>query len=158
MIPATAEDGVAGLTGVTKSRPHRIPASQGGAQGPHSMVWYYLGGTTMFFFMVQSHRVLLLMYYQPGEARLRKHSLPDDQSAFRLVDASVHLLERASHDHLAGGAHVQHDDAEGLPPASELTGSRATSCLRSRWASAFPAICCPGTNWLSSRLRLGLTW
>ena len=37
--------------------------------GPHSMVWYYLGGTTMFFFVVQvATGVLLLMYYQPGEA------------------------------------------------------------------------------------------
>ncbi len=33
------------------------------------MFWYYLGGTTMFFFMVQILTgVLLLMYYQPGEA------------------------------------------------------------------------------------------
>lgn len=38
-------------------------------KGPHSMVWYYLGGTTTFFFMVQVITgVLLLMYYQPGEA------------------------------------------------------------------------------------------
>ena len=38
-------------------------------KGPHSMVWYYLGGATMFFFMVQVVTgVLLLMYYQPGEA------------------------------------------------------------------------------------------
>ncbi len=38
-------------------------------RGPHSMVWYYLGGTTMFFFVVQiATGVLLLMYYQPGEA------------------------------------------------------------------------------------------
>ena len=38
-------------------------------KGPHSMVWYYLGGTTTFFFMVQVLTgVLLLMYYQPGEA------------------------------------------------------------------------------------------
>ena len=38
-------------------------------KGQHSMVWYYLGGTTMFFFMVQIFTgVLLLMYYQPGEA------------------------------------------------------------------------------------------
>jgi len=38
-------------------------------KGPHSLVWYYLGGTTMFFFVVQVLTgVLLLMYYQPGEA------------------------------------------------------------------------------------------
>lgn len=38
-------------------------------RGPHSMVWYYLGGVTTFFFMVQVVTgVLLLMYYQPGEA------------------------------------------------------------------------------------------
>jgi quinol-cytochrome oxidoreductase complex cytochrome b subunit len=37
--------------------------------GGHSMVWYYLGGTTLFFFAVQLvSGVLLLMYYQPGEA------------------------------------------------------------------------------------------
>jgi quinol-cytochrome oxidoreductase complex cytochrome b subunit len=37
--------------------------------GGHSMVWYYLGGTTLFFFTVQLvSGVLLLMYYQPGEA------------------------------------------------------------------------------------------
>lgn len=37
--------------------------------GGHSMVWYYLGGTTLFFFLVQIvSGVLLLMYYQPGEA------------------------------------------------------------------------------------------
>ena len=33
------------------------------------MGWYYLGGVTMFFFIVQVITgVLLLMYYQPGEA------------------------------------------------------------------------------------------
>jgi cytochrome b6 len=37
--------------------------------GAHWMGWYYLGGVTMFFFMVQIITgVLLLMYYQPGEA------------------------------------------------------------------------------------------
>ncbi len=37
--------------------------------GVHSMVWYFLGGATLFFFMVQiASGVLLLMYYQPGEA------------------------------------------------------------------------------------------
>ncbi len=37
--------------------------------GAHWMGWYYLGGVTMFFFMVQVITgVLLLMYYQPGEA------------------------------------------------------------------------------------------
>src|SRR5690349_3856546 len=37
--------------------------------GAHAMFWYYLGGTTLFFFMVQiATGVLLLMYYQPGEA------------------------------------------------------------------------------------------
>ncbi len=37
--------------------------------GGHSMVWYYLGGTTLFFFSVQIvSGVLLLMYYQAGEA------------------------------------------------------------------------------------------
>lgn len=37
--------------------------------GGHSLVWYYLGGTTLFFFLVQiASGVLLLMYYQPGEA------------------------------------------------------------------------------------------
>lgn len=37
--------------------------------GVHWMGWYYLGGITMFFFMVQVVTgVLLLMYYQPGEA------------------------------------------------------------------------------------------
>src|SRR5207247_2932832 len=51
---------------------------------------------------------------------LRKHSLPDDQSAFWLVDALGPLLERASDDYLAGNAHVQHDDAESLPAASRV--------------------------------------
>src|SRR5262245_56614677 len=37
--------------------------------GGHSMVWCYLGRTTLFFFTVQVvSGVLLLMYYQPGEA------------------------------------------------------------------------------------------
>ena len=37
--------------------------------GGHPMVWYYLGGTTLFFFLVQiASGVLLLMYYQAGEA------------------------------------------------------------------------------------------
>ena len=37
--------------------------------GSHWMGWYYLGGVTMFFFIVQVVTgVLLLMYYQPGEA------------------------------------------------------------------------------------------
>jgi len=37
--------------------------------GAHPMVWYYLGGATLFFFLVQvATGVLLLMYYQPGEA------------------------------------------------------------------------------------------
>ena len=37
--------------------------------GAHSMAWYFLGGATLFFFMVQIVTgVLLLMYYQPGEA------------------------------------------------------------------------------------------
>jgi len=37
--------------------------------GSHSMVWYYLGGVTMFFFLIQiASGVLLLMYYQAGEA------------------------------------------------------------------------------------------
>ena len=37
--------------------------------GGHSMVWYYLGGTTLFFFATQvCSGLLLLLYYQPGEA------------------------------------------------------------------------------------------
>ncbi len=37
--------------------------------GSHWLGWYYLGGVTMFFFVVQVITgVLLLMYYQPGEA------------------------------------------------------------------------------------------
>jgi cytochrome b6 len=37
--------------------------------GTHWMGWYYLGGITMFFFVVQVITgVLLLMYFQPGEA------------------------------------------------------------------------------------------
>ena len=37
--------------------------------GSHWMGWYYLGGVTMFFFTVQVITgVLLLMYFQPGEA------------------------------------------------------------------------------------------
>ena len=37
--------------------------------GAHWMGWYYLGGITMFFFIVQVITgVLLLMYFQPGEA------------------------------------------------------------------------------------------
>src|SRR5262249_16779420 len=40
-----------------------------GPIGGLSMVWYCLGGTTLFFFPVQLvSGVLLLMYYQPGEA------------------------------------------------------------------------------------------
>ncbi len=37
--------------------------------GAHPMFWYYLGGTTLFFFAVQiASGLLLLVYYQPGEA------------------------------------------------------------------------------------------
>jgi cytochrome b6 len=37
--------------------------------GGHSMIWYYLGGLTLFFFTIQlATGVLLLAYYQPGEA------------------------------------------------------------------------------------------
>ncbi len=37
--------------------------------GGHSMLWYYLGGLTLFFFTIQlATGVLLLAYYQPGEA------------------------------------------------------------------------------------------
>ena len=37
--------------------------------GAHSMLWYYLGGLTLFFFTIQlATGVLLLAYYQPGEA------------------------------------------------------------------------------------------
>ncbi len=37
--------------------------------GGHSMVWYYLGGTTLFFFASQvCTGLLLLLFYQPGEA------------------------------------------------------------------------------------------
>jgi len=37
--------------------------------GHHWMAWYFLGGATLFFFAVQiATGVLLLMYYQPGEA------------------------------------------------------------------------------------------
>jgi cytochrome b6 len=37
--------------------------------GGHSMVWYYLGGITLYFFVIQLvSGVLLLAYYQPGEA------------------------------------------------------------------------------------------
>ena len=37
--------------------------------GAHSLLWYYLGGLTLFFFTIQlATGVLLLAYYQPGEA------------------------------------------------------------------------------------------
>ena len=37
--------------------------------GSHPLFWYFLGGTTLFFFTIQIVTgVLLLMYYQPGEA------------------------------------------------------------------------------------------
>jgi len=37
--------------------------------GAHPLFWYFLGGATLFFFAVQvGTGVLLLMYYQPGEA------------------------------------------------------------------------------------------
>ena len=37
--------------------------------GSHPIIWYYLGGATLFFFAVQIlSGLLLLMYYQPGEA------------------------------------------------------------------------------------------
>lgn len=37
--------------------------------GAHPIFWYYLGGATLFFFSVQvATGILLLMYYQPGEA------------------------------------------------------------------------------------------
>ena len=37
--------------------------------GAHSMVWYYLGGTTLFFFAAQvCSGLLLLLFYQAGEA------------------------------------------------------------------------------------------
>lgn len=37
--------------------------------GAHSILWYYLGGLTLFFFSVQvCSGMLLLAYYQPGEA------------------------------------------------------------------------------------------
>lgn len=37
--------------------------------GSHSLFWYFLGGVTLFFFTVQiATGILLLMYYQAGEA------------------------------------------------------------------------------------------
>lgn len=37
--------------------------------GSHPLFWYFLGGTTLFFFTIQiATGILLLMYYQPGEA------------------------------------------------------------------------------------------
>ena len=37
--------------------------------GAHPLIWYYLGGTSLFFFTVQIiSGLLLLLYYQPGEA------------------------------------------------------------------------------------------
>ncbi len=37
--------------------------------GVHAIYWYYLGGATLFFFVLQIlSGMLLLMYYQPGEA------------------------------------------------------------------------------------------
>ena len=45
--------------------------------GSHWMGWYYLGGITMFFFIVQVVTgVLLLMYYQPGEATVGAQFAP----------------------------------------------------------------------------------
>jgi cytochrome b6 len=37
--------------------------------GAHPLFWYFLGGATLFFLLIQiATGVLLLMYYQPGEA------------------------------------------------------------------------------------------
>jgi len=37
--------------------------------GDHSLLWYFLGGLTLFFFTIQiASGILLLMYYQAGEA------------------------------------------------------------------------------------------
>jgi cytochrome b6 len=53
-----------GLSGLVEFLKHKeVPL------GAHSMVWYYLGGTTLFFFGVQiCSGLLLLLYYQAGEA------------------------------------------------------------------------------------------
>jgi Rieske Fe-S protein len=57
--------------------------------GSHWMGWYYLGGITMFFFVVQVITgVLLLMYYQPGEATAYESiSFSDHQGSVRVVDS-----------------------------------------------------------------------
>ena len=100
--------------------PHRIPAPQGGTQGAALdglvLPW---GRDHVLFHGPGSHRGAPVDVLPTRRSHsLRKYSLSDDQGAFWLVDAFGPLLERASDDHLVGNAHVQHDDAEGLPPAS----------------------------------------
>ncbi len=53
-----------GIKGVVEFLEHKeVPV------GAHSTIWYYLGGLTLFFFSVQlGSGLLLLAYYQPGEA------------------------------------------------------------------------------------------
>ena len=91
-------------------------------KGPHSMVWYYLGGMTMFFFLVQVVTgVLLLMYYQPGEAtayesiRYLTTKVPFGWLMRSVHCWSAHLMIISLVTH-----NVQHDDAESLPAASRV--------------------------------------
>ena len=88
--------------------------------GSHWMGWYYLGGVTMFFFIVQvHHRRAPAHVFSTGRSDgLREHSFSHNQGSLRLAHPLHSQLERAPHDHLAAPPHVQHDDAQGVPPAA----------------------------------------
>ena len=124
--------------------------------GSHWMGWYYLGGVTMFFFIVQVITgVLLLMYYQPGEAtayesiRFLTTKVPFGWLIRSIHSWSAHLMIISLLP-----PHVQHHDAEGLPAAARShLGLRLLFCFCSRLASAFPDICCRGTSSLISPPR-----
>ena len=88
--------------------------------GSHWMGWYYLGGVTMFFFIVQVITgVLLLMYYQPGEAtayesiRFLTTKVPFGWLIRSIHSWSAHLMIISLR-----APHVQHDDAESVPAAA----------------------------------------
>ncbi len=76
--------------------------------GSHWMGWYYLGGITMFFFVVQVVTgVLLLMYYQPGEATAYESiRFLTTKVPFGWLIRSIHSWSAHSDDHFADAAHV----------------------------------------------------
>ena len=78
-------------------------------------------GSPCFFRCPGRHRRAPVDVLPTGRSDgLREHSLSDDQGPVRLVDPFGPQLERASDDHFAGAPHVQHHDAESLPPAARI--------------------------------------